>query len=201
MALSLDKAHTVVLAMDYLNDIVHPEGKFAGWGMPAEAARRNVLANAKRLIETARGAGVPVVHVRVALRPGLAGVPLNAPIWQGAAGAQALIDGTWGAEIHDDVKPLPGEVVVTKRRISAVYNTDLLSVLAGYNAKTLVLGGVSTNFVVEGTARDASDLGYEVIIAEDCCSAGNEEHHQAALGSLGMLATISSSGEVAAAFK
>ena len=199
MPVTLDKSKTVFIPCDFDNDIVHPDGKFAGWGFPQEAARRNVLPNTQKLLAAVRQAGVPVVYVKVATRPGMAGNPQNAPIWQALGQAEALIEGTWGAEIHEDVQLAPGEVVVIKRRISGFYHTDLRLALAQLNVTTLILCGVATNYVVEATARDAADAGYEVIIAEDCCSTLSEEDHQASLKSLGLLATISNSTEITAA--
>jgi nicotinamidase-related amidase len=62
------------------------------------------------------------------------------------------------------------------------------------------LAGVATNFVVESTAREGSDLGYEVLVVRDCCTANSEEAHEAALNtSLPFLATFTDSDEVIAA--
>jgi nicotinamidase-related amidase len=40
-----------------------------------------------------------------------------------------------------------------------------------------VLGGISTNMGVESTARSAAEHGYELVIAEDLCSAVNADLH------------------------
>lgn len=40
---------------------------------------------------------------------------------------------------------------------------------------TVALAGGITNFAVEGTARDASDRGYRVLILEDCCESVSDE--------------------------
>ena len=40
---------------------------------------------------------------------------------------------------------------------------------------TIALAGSITNFAVEGTAREASDLGYWVLILEDCCESVSDE--------------------------
>ena len=199
MPVALDKTKAVLILLDNNNDIVHSDGKFAGWGFPQEVARRGVLPATQRLLAGARQATLPVIHVKVAFRPGLAGIPQNAPLWQGAAQAGALVEGDWGAEIHDDVQPRGDELVIVKRRVSAFYHTDLQLALAQLNVTTLILCGVATNYVVEGTARDAADAGYQVIIAEDCCSTLSEEAHQASLQTLGLLATITNSSEIAAA--
>lgn len=199
MPAEFDKGKTALILCDFDNDIVHPDGKFAGWGFPQEAARRNVISNSRNLLAAARRAGMPVIHIKVAFRAGMAGIPQNAALWQGAAEAEALVEGTWGAEIHDDVAPRDGEIVVVKRRVSGFYHTDLQVALAQMNLTTMILAGVATNYVIEGTARDAADAGYTVIVAEDCCSTLSEEAHQASIASLGLLATISNSGEIIAA--
>ena len=198
MPVEFDKSKTALILCDFDNDIVHPDGKFAGWGFPQEAARRNVIPNSKKVLEATRRAGMPVIHVKVAFRPGMVGVPQNAALWQGAAQAEALVEGTWGAEIHDDVKPRDNEILVIKRRISAFYHTDLQLALAQLNVTTIILCGVATNYVVEGTARDAADAGYTVIVLEDCCSTLSEEAHQASINSLGLLTTIGTSDDILA---
>jgi nicotinamidase-related amidase len=45
-------------------------------------------------------------------------------------------------------------------------------------AALLVLAGVATQFAVEGTAREAVDRGYRVVVLEDCCASRVREVHQ-----------------------
>lgn len=64
----------------------------------------------------------------------------------------------------------------------------------------LILTGVATNFVVEGTARQAADLGYRVLIARDCCASASVEHQNFTLDHiLPFLATVTTSPEIIAA--
>ena len=60
----------------------------------------------------------------------------------------------------------------------------------------MLFTGVATNFSVEGTARQASDLGYRTIIVADACSAADPATHDASIASLGLLAEIAPSAEV-----
>jgi nicotinamidase-related amidase len=46
---------------------------------------------------------------------------------------------------------------------------------------TLVVAGIFTNSCVEGTTRDAGDLDFRVLIAEDACAAMSPIGHQNAL--------------------
>jgi len=56
--------------------------------------------------------------------------------------------------------------------------------------------------VVEGTARQACDLGYDTIVVGDCCASVSQEAHDASLTvALPFLCTISTLEEVSAALK
>ncbi|MCH7737809.1 MAG: cysteine hydrolase [Chloroflexi bacterium] len=202
MALEIDKRHTALLAMDFENDIVHPDGAFKDFGFAKMVADNNVLDKTAQLLAAARGAGITVIYVSVKFRPGYPERPANAGLWQGLHGASALIEGTWGAEIHEKVAPREGEAVVTKRGVSAFAASDLDQILRTARIGTLLLAGVATNFVVEGTARQACDLGYDAVIVGDCCASVSQEAHDASLTvAMPFLATITTLEEVVAALK
>ncbi len=200
MALELNPGHTALLVMDFENDIVHEEGAFKDFGFAQMVKDNDVLGKTARLLTAARNAGVLTIYVSVKFRPGYPERPANAGLWQGLHAANALIEGTWGAAIHDALPPQDGEPVVTKRGVSAFTASDLEPILKNKRIGTLLLAGVATNFVVEGTAREACDRGYNVIVVGDCCASVSQEAHDAALTvALPFLSTISDSSEVAAA--
>ena len=63
--------------------------------------------------------------------------------------------------------------------------------------KSVVLGGISTNIGVESTARAAREHGYELVIAEDVCSAQNAEMHRFAFEHIfPRLARVRDTGEI-----
>jgi nicotinamidase-related amidase len=200
MALEIDKRHTALLAMDFENDIVHPEGAFKDFGFATMVADNGVLDKTAQLLVAARGADIRVIYVSVKFRPGYPERPANAGLWEGLHAANALVEGTWGAQIHDRVAPLASEAVVTKRGVSAFTASDLEQILHVNHIGTVLLAGVATNFVVEGTARQASDLGFNTIVVGDCCASVNQEAHDASLTTaLPFLCTISDLSEVVAA--
>lgn len=199
MALEIDKRHTALLVMDFENDIVHPEGAFKDFGFAQMVADNGVLDKTAQLLVAARGAGITVIYVSVKFRPGYPERPANAGLWQGLHAANALVEGTWGAQIHDRVAPQASEAVVTKRGVSAFTASDLEQILHVAHIGTLLLAGVATNFVVEGTARQASDLGFNTVVVGDCCASVNQEAHDASLTTaLPFLCTITSLDEVVA---
>ena len=200
MALTIDKAHTALLAMDFENDIVHENGAFKDFGFAAMVKQNDVLTKTARLLDAARRSGVKVIYVSVKFRAGHPERPANGGLFGALVEASTLVEGTWGAEIHESVTPRDGEPVVTKRGASAFYASDLAALLATGGIDTLLLSGVATNFVVEGTAREATDRGYNVVIVGDCCASVSQEAHDASLTtSLPFLSTISNLDEVLAA--
>ena len=200
MALRIDKAHAALLAMDFQNDIVHNNGALKDFGFAAMVQQNDVLAKTAQLLEAARRADVKVIHIVVRFRRGYQERPANGGLFRGCIEANALIEGTWGAEIHEAVAPKDGEPLVTKRAVSAFYGSDLDALLTTGGINTLLLCGVATNFVIEGTARDAVDQGYNVVIVGDCCASMSQESHDAALNtSLPFLATITELEEIIAA--
>ena len=200
MALAIDKGHTALLAMDFQNDIVHENGAFKDFGFAAMVKQNDVLAKSARLLGAARRAGVKVIYPVTKYRPGYPERPANSGLFAGTIQANAIVEGTWGAEIHESVAPQDGEPVVARRGVSAFYGSDLAALLATGGIDTLLLSGVATNFVVEGTVREAADRGYNVVIVGDCCAAASQETHDVTLNTtLPFLSTISNLDEVIAA--
>lgn len=115
------------------------------------------------------------MHVQNAWREGHPDINPHTP-WQNDAKAVGRsTEGTWGVEFFAPVAPVDGEFVVRKRAVSAFVGTELERLLHVRDISTLALAGSVTNFAVEGTARDASDRGYRVIVLEDCCETVSDE--------------------------
>ncbi len=198
---TLPKGKSAILVMDCQNDIVHEQGKvggsLTGGAMPKAIKEKNILGTIKKLMTAGRAAHAPIIHVRHAYRPDYGDLPDNVKIFQGMKQMQALQDGTWGAEIHADLTPDPSDFVMTKTRVSAFYSSPLEGLLQARGITHLVLTGVATDGVVEGTARDGADRGYHIIIPNDCCVATTEEAHRVILGGiLSFLTTVCKADEV-----
>ena len=199
---TIPRGKSAILVMDCQNDIVHENGKMASLSNGAMARtikEKNVLGTIARLAAAGRAAAVPIIHVRHAYRPDYLDLPQNAPLLRGAKQAESLKDGTWGAQIHETLTPHPSDIVITKTRVSAFYASPLEAILTAQAITHLVLTGIATDGVVEGTARDAVDRGYYVTVPEDCCATFSEETHRVVLrGVLGMLTTVCMADEVIA---
>ena len=85
-------------------------------------------------------------------------------------GAIFFISGDRGTDIHDSVAHFEGEPIVYKHTPNAFLSTELLTLLKGKEIERLVICGMATHLAVEATARAASELGFQVIVAEDACA-------------------------------
>ncbi|MFC5428714.1 hydrolase [Paraburkholderia sp.] len=163
-ALSLDPRTTALVMIDLQHGIV---------GRPiAPHSGTEVVARAKQLADTMRAKGAAIVWVRVLLNElhlPSADAPSRAPDAPPAP-AEA-------SELVPETGLQPGDVIVSKRQWGAFYGTDLELQLRRRGIKTIVLGGIATNFGVESTARAAFDQGFGLVFVEDATSSLNEEMH------------------------
>ena len=167
--LSIDRAHTAVLVMDYQNDIV---------AMMSEKARSPLLDKASEAVKAARQAGLPIIYVVVRFRDGYPEVSQQNRRFAGLKESGRLREGTPGAEIHPRLAPQPGDVVVTKRRVGAFSTTDLETVLRAHNINTLVMFGIATSGVVLSTVRWAADMDYQLVVVSDASADMDTEVHR-----------------------
>ena len=180
-----------VLALHYQNDVLHPDGKIRV-GLDGDgSARQRLLDNAAALLNGARAGGLPIVHVRIAFRPDYADLLTNCAIFRNVAAIGAVAEGQWGSAFYEGLQPLAGsarEFVVKHTRISAFYGTPLEETLRVLGARRLVVAGVATHSVVEGTVRHAADIGFEVMVAQDACASADPAVHEASLASMRLIA-------------
>ncbi len=128
--------------------------------------------------ERAEAAGVLVVLVRVAFRPGHPEISPNNKTFAAAAIRTGMGIGDPAVEPHERLMRGNGEVVVTKKRISAFAGSDLEVILRSRGVTELVLAGISTSGVVLSTVREAADRDYELTVLEDLCLDTDDEVHR-----------------------
>jgi nicotinamidase-related amidase len=151
-------------------------------------------------IAAARQAGLPVVYVVVGFRAGHPDISPANQSFSAIRGSAAYTPDDPGAAIHPAVAPQPGDVVVTKRRVSAFAGSDLDLVLRSMQRDTVVLAGISTSGVVLSTVREAADRDLRLVVLADGCADGDEEVHRVLLGKIfPRQATVTTIGDWAAA--
>ena len=89
--------------------------------------------------------------------------------------------GTQGAEVIDDLKPEPKDIILSKRRFSAFFKTDLDQTLRMLGVDTIVVTGMTTEVCVLTTVMDGLSHDFSAIILEDCTASRRKEFHQGCL--------------------
>jgi ureidoacrylate peracid hydrolase len=84
-------------------------------------------------------------------------------------------------EVAEAIYPTEDELVVDKLTSSAFHNTMLDHALRNLGITDVVITGVLTDMCILGTARVASELGYNALIAEDACGTLTQRAHDEAL--------------------
>jgi nicotinamidase-related amidase len=185
--MNLDPSSTAVLALHFQRDVVAPEGALSAELAPQVGAR-GVIPRTAELLAAARKAGVRVVYVRVAFAPGHEGLDTSVPLFAACAELDALVAGTPGAEIVAPLAPAEGEAVVEHGWGSSGFvGGELERLVAAAGIETVLLAGVSTDVIVDGTARDASHRGLRTFVVEDCCAAADPAVHETFVATLGLI--------------
>lgn len=89
-----------------------------------------------------------------------------------------LADTNPSTQILPAIAPESGDIVVTKRRVSAFSGSDLEIVLRSNQIDELVLAGIATSGVVLSTVREAADRDYGLVVLSDCCADSDAEVHR-----------------------
>jgi nicotinamidase-related amidase len=166
----IDPRSAALLLMDYQVDVL------TRFMTPKQSA--DAIARVPDLIATARNAGMMVIHVIVAFRPGHPEVSPRNPLFSALKAGGMAVAGSEGAAIHPAAAAREGEPIVVKHRISPFVGTDLETLLRARGIDTLVLAGVHTSGVVLSAVRHAGDLDYRLVVVRDCCADPDVQLHE-----------------------
>ncbi len=127
----------------------------------------------------ARAAGVRVIYVRVAFRPGFPEVsPRNRSFSTLRDRGGDFAETDEATQIEPSVEPQAGDLVVVKRRVSAFSGSDLDVLLRAHGIAHLVLTGIATSGVVLSTLRQAADQDFQITVLSDGCTDSDPEVHR-----------------------
>ncbi|WP_316804574.1 isochorismatase family protein [Pedobacter nototheniae] len=151
MVTSLDK-NTALVLIDLQKGIVN---------FPLAKPVHEVLEKASQLVSAFREAGLPIVVVNVD--------PTHSPLneLRKDAPSRAMTFPDEWYEITPEIKTISEDIFITKSIWNAFTNPNLDAELKKRKVTGIVIAGVSTSIGVEGTARNASELGYNLTFARD----------------------------------
>jgi nicotinamidase-related amidase len=161
--ITLDPRTTALVVIDLQNGILGRK--------LAPVSADELVARGKALAEKFRAARAPVVLVNAAPK-------LDGPERQ--VDEPSALPKTLPVGFVDLAPGLAesGDILITKSTWGAFFRTDLDSELKGRGVSTIVLGGVATHIGVDTTARQAWELGYELVIARDVTTSMGPEPHE-----------------------
>ena len=184
----IDATTTAILVVDMLNDFCKPGGAMVLPGYEA------LVPPQRRVIAAGRQMGCPILFIQDTHRKNVR----QDREW--LKRTPHCVEGSWGAQVIDDLGPRPDDIYVVKRRYSAFFNTDLDLTLKDLRIDTVAVCGVVTNICVRSTVHDAFFLGYTVVVPEDCVAATGPREQASSLYDIAThFGTVSTSEEVAAA--
>jgi nicotinamidase-related amidase len=168
----LKTAGIMITAIDKITALVLIDLQKGVVNMDTAHPAKDVVANAVKLINAFRKEKLPVVLVNVnpmgaswtKTRKEVSMVPKNAVMQSLAIGAMQI---TGFDDIVADIIRQANDILITKKTWNAFFNTNLNDELQKRNVTGIVIAGISTSIGVEGTARAASELGFNISFATD----------------------------------
>jgi nicotinamidase-related amidase len=186
----VDPSKTALVIIDYQNDCCSEGGTGDKAGADLSMYKTTIPKTAAFAM-LCRRIRLPVVNVgmntlrdgksdspswmRLRMRANKNFDPHNEGIWN------FTVEGTWGAEFVDAVKPQPGDYVVHKFRSSAVINTNLDLILRSNGTRNVLVAGCTTEGCVESTVRDLGFYDYFPVLLSDCVGSDCPDLHEASM--------------------
>lgn len=187
----LSRNNVCLLIVDMQNEFMREEGYFCkekGWPVDIFTDQ---IERCQLLKKAAKEAGCKVMYTATGYAPDgsdafVSNHLIHPLIFLNQDGTPrkanaAVLKGSWGAEIIDEIKPDSEDYVIHKQRFNAFYQTELEMMLRCNNIKTLIICGIITEVCVESTVREAFIRDFDVIEVTDGVGSWEQDRHEASL--------------------
>jgi nicotinamidase-related amidase len=203
---TIDPIRTALIIVDMQNDFLREEGS-----LPTRAREhpefnidvrllQSTIPSVARLANAFRAASRPVIYLAHVLKPDYSDAAF--PYWRVGIDPKSwnrthCVEGTWGAEIVDELKPHKGEPLIIKKGFGGFANTPLDVTLRNLGITTCVVAGVTTCVCVSTTIRGGVELNYRMVLVSDAVAEVSRETHDAELKTMNRLfADVVTTGDV-----
>ncbi len=178
----IDPSHTVLIVVDLQNDFCHPEGHYAHHGKDLTMIEDRLPAMCA-FVQEAQSLGVRTVFT---VQATLANGKSDPPAWlrfkcRDGKSPDYALQGSWGWELVDGLKPDARDFVVEKFRPDSFVQTNLDLLLRANAVETVVVMGVITEGCVESTVRAASYRDYYTVVVQDGVASPNALLHEGSI--------------------
>ena len=163
----LAAAKTLLLIIDMENENAHPKGALY-IGEPV----RRIIPKIRELRDKVRYAGGRVIHTQSVRSP----EALEFTVFKNTV---RKLEGSWGAELIDELKPADDEPLIVKRSHDCFYQTEMDALLARFGMRPgeghAIVTGISTRNCVQSAVMALSVRDYHVYVPMDCTAQKDEK--------------------------
>jgi len=163
----LETENTLLLVIDMENENAHPDGALY-IGDPV----RKIIPKIAGLLEYVRRAGGKVIHTQSVRSPD----ELEFTVFKNRV---RKLEGSWGAELIEELKPAAGEPLIVKRTHDCFYRTEMDALLSEFGMRpgesNVIVTGISTRNCVQSAVMGFSVRDYCVIVPIDCTTHNDEK--------------------------
>ena len=174
------KDHTALVIWDVQNALVN-----------SSFNKEEFLRNSKSLIKTARSNKVPIIYTKITPLPEEYESPWRTFMLMRRYGVDdpAKLPQFWQedspeSEIHHEVAPMAGDLIIKKHTPSIFIGTHFEYMMKNRGIDTILFSGISTDIGIDSSARDSANRGFYTIVVQDCVSSSDKEMHEASLKTL-----------------
>jgi len=171
--MSYDPTDTAVIVVDMQNGFCHPDGSLYA------PASEEAIEPVNDVIQRGRDAGAPIVFTRDVHPPEQ--FDGNHYYDEFERWGEHVIEGTWDAELVDDLDVQDQDHVVVKHTYDAFYRTDLEGYLDAHGIDDLFICGTLANVCVLHTAGSAGLRDYRPVVVQDALGFIEADHREYAV--------------------
>lgn len=166
-----------------------------------QVATRAIIPKIAALAKAFRNAGLPVIHAPVVHRPDMRDLKANSLINALSIKKGSMAQGSPEIAYVDALQPADEDFeIIRSSGLIALCETQLDAMLRRMDISTIVLTGVSTNVAIAGNAIVGGELGYHMVVPEDCTAGSDPDTHATIVNNqLRMIARIVVAEDVMAA--
>lgn len=135
--MGVNTMRTAFIGLDYIIDIMHPQGKIAR--SAAHAQERDIIKKVNKVLEIAKLKNWLTIMVKVGFSAHYTEQPKHSPIFGKVHVLDALKLGSKGTEFHPELL-IGNSLVMVKPRVSAFYGTALDAALRANQIERIILG-------------------------------------------------------------
>jgi len=196
----VDSDNAALLVLHWQNGVAHPDGVW-GKDLYPQIEKGDSIENTQSALNAAREAGMDVIYVNIAWRPGFPELTEKTfALLREAQEQNECLRDSWGAQVIDELEPQDDEIEVINFGSDGFEGTDLDLILRTSGIDTLYFTGQCIEHVVATTAKRAANMGYSVTVLEDCTSGFTDQNYEAMLEILPLYGDMRTADEFVESF-